>query len=755
MGRLQVRRAGRFYLPALLAICVALLPACAHRNAVVKDAPLEAAPVGTPYAGFAMGADADGNAIVVDIIAGPAALAGLQPGDKIESVDGEKVEAQRLLEIIRRSTPGKRLPMRIVRAGRVMDLALVVGDLAQWAAPSAYPSRIPYTEPAPRSAPVWLDTVEAKVASAAPALAPSRERLQKMLRDLARDDRGFNNMRLVRQALADPGTLIGWEQRLVRDMEPGVARGNLVPLLCEILVLECSAIHLVTPGAGATPSLAEFAGSIAAANRRVRESFSGVEPRDRLFGDLRYLLQQTATKRTLIGQPDALNGIRAMQESMRIDFAALLDAFDQLIVTASHVPDASGGAPRKIPADLAALVEGEILDYAQVDGGYVVIGGPGPNHYRMDRLYAVIDTGGDDRYTWGDGIPLATQIVIDLAGNDRYEARVGGPGAGWLGVSVLIDMGGDDTYVSALGGCGAGAFGFGLLFDAAGADTYRCDAWSIGAGIYGAGVLIDAGDGWDTYMSQSLSQGVGGPAGVGLLLDAGGDDLYRANGPEVASTYGTPTTFTSFSQGVGFGIRPYDHGGFGALIDFGGNDRYEGGEFSQGGGYFWGAGLLHDSSGNDFHYGGRYTQGFAAHQAAGLFSDAMGDDVYWAMRAAAQGAAWDQSVAMMFDGGGNDFYRAESLAQGAAAQQSMAWLFDAGGNDIYWASGAWVQGAAGDNSYHYLVDDPVVSLGVLLDASGDDRYSSGIANGEIRIRHTPGNPENGRDNSGVAIDERP
>ena len=85
----------------------------------------------------------------------------------------------------------------------------------------------------------------------------------------------------------------------------------------------------------------------------------------------------------------------------------------------------------------------------------------------------------------------------------------------------------------------------------------------------------------------------------------------------------------------------------------------------------------------------------------------------------------------------------------------MAWLFDAGGNDIYWASGDSVQGAAGDNSYHYLVDDPVVSLGVLLDAGGDDRYSSGLANGEIRIRHTPGNPENGRDNSGVAIDERP
>ena len=128
--------------------------------------------------------------------------------------------------------------------------------------------------------------------------------------------------------------------------------------------------------------------------------------------------------------------------------------------------------------------------------------------------------------------------------------------------------------------------------------------------------------------------------------------------------------------------------------------------------------------------------------------------MYWAMRAAAQGAAWDQSVAMMFDGGGNDFYRAESLAQGAAAQQSRAWLFDAGGNDVYWSSGDSAQGVAGDNSYHYRADDPIESLGVLYDAAGDDRYSTGLANGEVRIRHSPGN-ENARDWSGVAIDVSP
>ena len=751
----RVTWAWRPFISGVLAMCVALLPACAHRNGVSADAAHASVSTGSPYAGLALGDDVNGEAVVIDVIAGPAALAGLLPGDKIEMATGEKASAERLLDIIRGSHPGTRLPLHVIRDGHALDLDLVVGDREQWAAPSAYRPRVPFTAALRRATPVWLDAVEAKVDAAAPALAPQRERLQRMFDDVAREDRGFNRLRLTRQALADPGTLIEWEQRLVGELQPAaLARNRVTPLLCEILVLDCSTIRRAPGGTQAAPSLVEFAAAVAGANRRVREAFAGSQPRAQLLADLRYLLEETATKRTLLDRPEALRGIRAMQASMHVDFAALLDAFDRLIANASRVPDASTTARRKIPAALAATVEGEILDYAEVDGGYIVIGGPGPNRYRMDKLYAVLDVGGDDHYVWGDAAPLETQTVIDLAGNDRYEARFGGPGAGWLGASVLIDVAGDDTYISALGGCGAGAFGFGLLFDAAGTDVYRCDAWSIGAGIYGAGVLIDAGDGSDTYMSHSLSQGVGGPAGVGLLIDAGGDDLYRANGP-VPSAYDTPATFMSFSQGVGFGIRPYDHGGFGALIDYAGNDRYEGGEFSQGGGYFGGTGLLHDAAGNDFYYGNRYAQGFACHQAAGLFSDRAGDDVYWAVRAAAQGAAWDQSVAMMFDGGGNDFYRAESLAQGAAAQQSRAWLFDAGGNDVYWSSVDSAQGAATDNDYHFRVDDPVTSLGVLLDAGGDDRYSTGLANGAVRIRHASSNVASGRGNSGVAIDESP
>jgi len=252
-------------------------------------------------------------------------------------------------------------------------------------------------------------------------------------------------------------------------------------------------------------------------------------------------------------------------------------------------------------------------------------------------------------------------------------------------------------------------------------------------------------------LSQSFSQGVGGPRGFGLLFDVGGADLYRANGP-VPSTYGVPASYMAFSQGVGVGIRPYDFGGVGALLDLSGDDRYEGGEFSQGGGYYWGVGLLHDEAGNDFYYGNRYTQGFATHQAFGMLVDLSGDDIYWSMTAAGQAAAWDQSVAILFEGGGNDVYRAATLSQGTAAQQGRAMLHDVAGDDIYRSSSDVAQGAAGDNSYHFIDQDPIYSIGVMLDEAGVDVYSTRLKNGETRLRLTLDDATNGSGVTGMAID---
>jgi hypothetical protein len=681
------------------------------------------------------------------VVAGPAALAGILPADRIVSVSGEPVSASRFVQILESSRPGQKLLLGLLRQGKTRPVEFVVGDLEKWASPSRYPSRVAASEAFARTEPQWMDAIDARIDTLAPQLAPVKARLETMLRDVGAHELGYNRLPLNRQVMADPGVLIGLDRRLSSALAPGVPATALAPQLCELLALACPSRP--APVAG-IQSLAAWSAQIAGVRASVRAAVA--IDRAQAFAGIKTLLQTTAARRTLLDRPNALAAIQAMRHSLRIDSAELLGAFELLLADAVTAPEVTIRKERRIPPALATMVDGEIMDFAELEGGYVVAGGPGANTYRMGRLYAVIDYGGDDRYLWPDELPLEAQAVVDLAGNDRYEASAGGPGGGWLGVAVLLDRSGDDRYSAVLGGCGAGVYGFGMLFDAAGNDIYRCDAWSSGAGIYGAGMLLDAGSGADAHHSQSLSQGVGGPAGAGLLIDEGGEDLYRANGTD-QSAYGTPAVYMSFSQGVGFGIRPYDHGGFGALLDFGGNDRYEGGEFSQGGGYYYGVGLLHDASGDDIYYGSRYAQGFGCHQAAGLLTDLDGDDVYWAMTAVAQGAAWDQSVGMLFDGAGDDTYRAEALAQGAAAQQSRAWLHDAGGDDAYLSRLQSTQGAAAANTYHYRPDDAIFSFGILFYALGEDRYSSGLANGSFRVRFDPQAPE-GEGNAGLALDEQ-
>jgi hypothetical protein len=410
--------------------------------------------------------------------------------------------------------------------------------------------------------------------------------------------------------------------------------------------------------------------------------------------------------------------------------------------------DRRDGAPldeEVIPPGVRAAVTGDILAWeAAPDGRTRILGGPGPNTYDMAIVSEVYDTGGDDVYTFNPAAdrddPLRNarnHTIIDLGGNDAYQSSSDfcGPGVGNFGLSTIDDRGeGNDVYRST-GVCSlaSGLFGIGIIIDRGGNDTYENSGpgagWSLGAGFYGAGLLIDLG-GDDTYLGQVLSQGVGGPRGFGAIIDAGGSDLYRANGPHNPSAYATPGVFLGMSQGFGYGIRGYAAGGLGALFDLGGNDRYEAGEFSQGGGYYFGLGILHDFGGHDLYYGNRYGQAFAAHQAAGLLIDDAGDDAYWSITAASQAGAWDQSAAMLIDRAGNDTYRADGLAQGSAAMQAVAVLIDGEGADVYTAAGEASQGQGGGNEYHYDADK-AYSFSALLDLGpGLDRFTRGRGAGK-------------------------
>ncbi len=714
-------------------LLVGLLAACAS----VKTPPLEAEreqvasvladdvvaaramafATGAAYLGAALRDDGDAVTIT-GLRAGPALRAGLREGDRLRAADGAALSARALREQIATSGPGTRITLEYERDGQRRRLVIPIGDRGAWSGPAAFRREDHESVRLPR-APSWYAAHQARLAAIATADDVAvMAALEGMLTGLGRAPDGYNRSPWVDAVLATPAALAAWPPWVTTRLGAAqTAAPRWQPAFCAWLAMPCAA-------ADAPPQIAQassLAAELAPAIERVELAFGKVPGgRGALAPDLAVLLHETAAGRLIHAQDGAMQAIAAMQASMLVRRAALLEAFATLVALAPDVaPRATAGAP--VPAALAARVTGEVIGWAPLGGGYVVVGGAGANRYDMDHLYAVIDLGGDDHYAWTADVPLAVQFIDDRGGDDHYAASAGGPGAGLLGVAVLRDAAGDDHYRSELAGCGAGVFGFGLLVDRAGRDRYACAAWSSGAGLYGGGVLLDSGSEADIYDATLLSQGVGGPAGVGLLIDHGGDDYYRANG-QVASAYGTGAVFLGLSQGVGYGLRPHDHGGIGVLYDLAGNDRYEAGEFSQGGGYFAGLGLLADDAGDDLYVGHRYAQGFAAHQAAGVLADDAGDDVYWSMTAAAQGVAWDQSQAWLIDAAGDDHYRAGWLSQGSAAHQSRASLFDGAGDDVYRAARN-AQGHTGANGYHYTRGAPVYSVAVLHDAAGADRYN--------------------------------
>jgi len=352
-----------------------------------------------------------------------------------------------------------------------------------------------------------------------------------------------------------------------------------------------------------------------------------------------------------------------------------------------------------VPPEIAAAIEGAVFTAQELPGiGWIVVGGLGDNRYDMSRLAGVFDSGGNDRYVWGT-IREGNQAIIDLAGNDQYEgSSEQGPAGAWRGMSLVLDVAGNDRYSGGRLGGGCGWLGVGLLMDRAGDDVYDCGQWSLGAGLCGAGFLFDDA-GRDVYLDRGFSQGLGGPVGIGLLIDSAGNDLHHSRGL-TGGADAVPGITLSFSQGMAVGARRLLPGGIGALLNMGGDDRYEADEFSQGGSYWLGLGVLCDTTGNDLYRGSHYSQGFGCHQAAGTLIDLTGDDTYWSTISAAQGAAWDEAVGILIDAGGNDSYRGGALVQGSAAQSALAVLVDFGGHDHFSAAGPYRQGESGPNTYH-------------------------------------------------------
>ncbi len=461
----------------------------------------------------------------------------------------------------------------------------------------------------------------------------------------------------------------------------------------------------------------------------------------------------------------------AMLTAAGIDAAQASDLFDRLPGAMVALPGGVNFADarevqrlqRTMPlggliaasAELARVVE--TTDWAPIRGlegfrvdlptplGRLVIQDAGVQRLAGEgHFLLVLDLGGDDRYEAAVATTRAfsepVSVLVDLAGSDRYGyAQMDDPpqvpgippadaagrgiggfpasrsttprqGAGILGAGMLFDLGGDDEYLSLRLSQGAAVGGVGLLVDAGGTDHYGCEQGCQAAAAIGVAALIDRGADDDVYDGVQMVQGFAGIRGVAYLHEAGGAERYTAlpGDPLFGGTilYGNPQnpagSNSSFGQGAGFGRR--------ADAD---------GTYASGG-----LGVLQDLGGDDVYTVDIFGQGTGYWFGTGILRDVSGADVYngrWYV----QGSSAHFAMSLFYEDAGDDRYN-EGLplvdgegmlgpvilatATGQGHDFSVGVLVDAAGNDHYVAPGLGL-GGGNDNG-----------IGYFIDAAGDDRY---------------------------------
>ena len=390
-----------------------------------------------------------------------------------------------------------------------------------------------------------------------------------------------------------------------------------------------------------------------------------------------------------------------------------------------------------------AGVTGTVAARIDTPSGAILIGGKGNNTYQLDQLEdvaVVIDLDGKDAYyegTVGPNRPVL--IIIDLASNDTYRgSKPGIQGGAVLGVSMVLDLDGDDVYQAEDIAQGSALAGVGILIDYAGNDRYTGIRRVQGQALGGLGILLDRG-GSDAYKAAMWAQGFGGPLGFGLLDDASGNDHYFCGGMWRDSYPETPGN-EGWGQGVGAGVRQVADGGIGAILDGAGDDVYEFDYLSHGGGYWCGVGFARDFGGNDQRlitrkqYNGgsrmepsfqRFGCGWGCHYSLGFCFDDAGDDIYEGA-IMGTGMAWDCSMGVLCDFAGQDQYKAtRGLTQGTGSQMGFGILFDYKGADVYEGYG---QGNAPNGISYHDLPGCRGNFGFLVDYGGKDKYGCGAQN---------------------------
>jgi hypothetical protein len=210
--------------------------------------------------------------------------------------------------------------------------------------------------------------------------------------------------------------------------------------------------------------------------------------------------------------------------------------------------------------------------------------------FALGGVAVLLSGGGDDEFTaqtysQATGGPRGVGVLVDTGGNDRYTLTAlplirpspqlpdrntsMGQGAGYGlrgdffdgrsvagGIGLLLDLAGDDRYEAQVFAQGVGYYeGLGMLLDDGGNDRFDVAWYGLGAGVhYAAGVMLKRAIGNDVYRStHEMVLGTANDLSVGVFVDEGGDDEYRVG---------------QLSLGVGFANST------GIFVDGAGNDRY-------------------------------------------------------------------------------------------------------------------------------------------------------------------------------------
>jgi hypothetical protein len=358
-----------------------------------------------------------------------------------------------------------------------------------------------------------------------------------------------------------------------------------------------------------------------------------------------------------------------------LDLPALQRAQDRFIHALDHflyrLRNAPGGV--RFPEQVLHL-------YSPI--GLIEIGTTGDDLHTADAA-VIIDPAGNDRYERTPPSPGRISLIIDLAGNDTYA----GSDVAVLALSALIDLAGNDNYAMNGAGLGAAVAGTSILIDVAGDDVYQTENFGQGAAAFGLGALIDV-SGNDTYTLRASGQGLGLAGGIGLLWDHAGNDRYTAGGLADPFNRGGGV---SLAQGVGYGSRNFIGGGIGLLRDDAGDDHYTAEMFAQGTGYYYGIGLIWDRGGNDRYQAVRYAQGNGVHEAVGLLIEEAGNDIYELTWGVGQGMGLDLGLGLLADQAGDDRYTTVRLGQGAATDNGIGLLIDLAGDNLWQSGGSHFQ----------------------------------------------------------------